>query len=84
MSEDREENNKDKPANPPESPTPLGPFAVLGSVFRAWFGVQTEKNRQRDFSTSDPAPFIVAGIIFVALMIGGVLIAVNMVLPAGK
>lgn len=55
-------------------------FTVLGSVFRAWLGVQTEENRRRDFSSSNPMPFIVAGIIFTVVMIVGVIIAVNVAL----
>lgn len=55
-------------------------FTVLGSVFRAWFGVQTEENRRRDFASNNPTPFIVAGIIFVLVMIAGVIIAVNLAL----
>lgn len=59
-------------------------FTVLGSVFRAWFGVQTEENRKRDFSSNNPTPFIVAGIIFTLVMIVGVIIAVNMALSGVK
>lgn len=59
-------------------------FTVLGSVFRAWFGVQTEENRKRDFSSNNPTPFIVAGIIFTLVMIIGVIIAVNMALSGVK
>lgn len=55
-------------------------LTVLGSVFGAWFGVQKEKNRQRDFSSKDPMPFIVAGIIFAVVMVIGVIIAVNIAL----
>lgn len=59
-------------------------FTVLGSVFRAWFGVQTEANRKRDFSSNNPVPFIVAGVIFALVMIIGVIIAVNMALSGVK
>lgn len=59
-------------------------FTVLGSVFRAWFGVQTEENRKRDFSSNNPTPFIVAGIIFTLAMIIGVIIAVNLALSGVK
>lgn len=59
-------------------------LTVLTSVFRAWFGVQTEKNRQRDFSTNNPTPFIVAGVIFALVMIIGVIIAVNVALSGVK
>lgn len=45
------------PEDPPKSPESLSPLTVLASVFRSWFGVQTEKNRQRDFSSNDPTPF---------------------------
>ncbi len=58
----------------------VGVFSVIASVFRAWFGVQSEANRQRDFSSKSATPFIVAGIIFVLLMVGGVIIAVKLAL----
>lgn len=62
----------------------VGPLTVLASVFRAWFGVQTEANRQRDFSSNNPMPFIVAGVIFTLVMILGVIIAVNLALSGAK
>ncbi|MGH8493501.1 MAG: DUF2970 domain-containing protein [Moraxellaceae bacterium] len=55
-------------------------LTVLGSVFRSWFGVQKEANRQRDFSSNSPMPFIVAGIVFFIVMIVGVIIAVKLAL----
>jgi hypothetical protein len=55
-------------------------LTVVVSVFRAWFGVQTEENRQRDFNANKPGAFIAAGIIFTVLMIIGVIIAVNIAL----
>lgn len=58
-------------------------FTVLGSVFRAWFGVQKEENRKRDFSSNNPTPFIVAGIIFAIGMVGAVIIVVNIALSTG-
>lgn len=69
------------PASQPASP-PIGPLGVLSSVFRAWFGVQTEERRQRDFSSSDPKPFIIAGIIFAVVMVIGVIMAVNLAISA--
>lgn len=59
-------------------------LTVLGSVFRAWFGVQSEENRRRDFASNNPTPFIVAGIIFVLVMIAGVIIAVNLALSGAR
>ena len=61
--------------------TTLNAFA---SVFRAWFGVQTDANRQRDFASNDAKPFIMAGIIFAVVMVFAVIIVVNIVLSATK
>lgn len=61
-------------------PSQVSTWDVIVSVFRAWFGVQTEKNRKRDFSTNDPTPFIIAGVIFALVMIVGVMIAVKLAL----
>jgi len=83
MSENTEEKKTQPPK--PQQPEQVGPLTVLGSVFRAWFGVQTEKNRERDFNSNDPTSFIVAGIVFAVIMIIGVLIAVHFALAsAGK
>ena len=61
-------------------PTQVSTLDVVISVFRAWFGVQTEENRKRDFNSNDPTPFIVAGVIFTLIMIVGVIIAVKFAL----
>ncbi len=42
---------------------------LLQSVLAAAFGVQTEKNRRRDFSSQHPGKFILAGLIFTLLFI---------------
>ena len=82
--EEKPSTSNQPPEKQPESQD-ITPFTVLGSVFRSWFGVQTEKNRQRDFSSKSPTPFIVAGIIFVVAMVVGVIVMVNVVLAtAGK
>lgn len=65
-------------------PREVNAFTVLGSVFRAWFGVQTEANRKRDFNSNNPVPFIIAGVIFALVMIIGVIIAVNVALSGVK
>lgn len=84
--------DSDRKQDTPPSGTPgdgkaggdVSALSVLASVFRAWFGVQTEENRRRDFSSNNPAPFIVAGIIFTLVMIIGVIIAVNLALSGAK
>lgn len=66
------------------SPTPVGPLGVLASVFRAWFGVQSEARRQRDFGSGNPRPFIIAGVIFVIVMVIAVITAVNLAITASS
>lgn len=64
---------------PSEPPVQPGPLAVLASVFRAWFGVQSESARERDFQSRSATPFIIAGIIFVVAMVLAVVTLVNLV-----
>lgn len=64
-----------------QQPTRVSPLQALVSVFRAWFGVQTDANRQRDFNSNNASSFIVAGVIFAVAMVLAVVIAVKMVLP---
>ncbi|MCR9260103.1 MAG: DUF2970 domain-containing protein [Pseudomonadaceae bacterium] len=56
-------------------------WQVLGSTLAAAFGVQSSKNRKRDFSKGKPSQFIFMGIgftvVFVLIMIG----VVSLVLP---
>ena len=58
----------------------LNPFQVVGSVFAAALGVQSSKNRERDFKQGRAGTFIAAGVIFTLLFIGTVLTIVNLVL----
>jgi hypothetical protein len=58
----------------------LGAMQVVSSVFAAGLGVQSSRNRERDFRQGSAGTFIVAGIIFTALFIGAVLTVVKLVL----
>jgi uncharacterized membrane protein YesL len=64
-----------------QPPTRISPLQALMSVFRACFGVQTDANRQRDFSSNNASSFIIAGVVFAVVMVLAVVIIVNMVLP---
>lgn len=59
----------------------ISPWQALASVFRAWFGVQTDANRRRDFSSNNASSFIIAGVFFTVAMVLAVVIVVNVVLP---
>ncbi|MGX5219517.1 MULTISPECIES: DUF2970 domain-containing protein [Pseudomonas] len=45
---------------------PLTIWEMLQSVFAAAFGVQSGKNRSRDFSRGKPSQFIILGLLFTA------------------
>ncbi len=51
------------------------------SVGAAFFGVQSEANRQRDFSQGKFIHFIIAGIIGVLLFIAALIAIVTLVMP---
>ncbi|HXG29648.1 MAG TPA: DUF2970 domain-containing protein [Nevskiales bacterium] len=58
--------------NPNERPPTL--WQVIHSVLAAFFGVQSEANRRRDFTRGKPSQYIIVGLIatalFVLIMIG--------------
>jgi hypothetical protein len=63
-----------------EQPERLNLLQVVSSVFAAGLGVQSSKNRQRDFKQGRFGVFIAAGIIFTLLFIGVVFTVVQLVL----
>lgn len=79
-----EPQDDDQPHNDPHStdkPAPgLSLWQVIGSVFAAAFGVQSEKNRQRDFSRAKPSTYIIAGILFTLAFILLIVTIVRIVL----
>lgn len=47
----------------------VGLFKVIGSVMMAALGVQSARNRHRDFTNGRATPYIIVGIIFTVLFI---------------
>ena len=60
----------------------LSLWQVMGSVFAAAFGVQSEKNRQRDFTKAKPSTYIIAGILFTLAFILVIFTVVKVVLSS--
>jgi len=58
----------------------VNPLQVVGSVFAAGLGVQSSKNRERDFKEGNFKVFVIAGIVFTLLFIGTIFAIVQMVL----
>ena len=57
-------------------------FSFMGSLFAGWFGVSTNKQRERDFEHGKFSHFIIGGIIFAILFVFMVVGIVNIVLSA--
>ena len=66
-----------KPTQKPNKPS-LG--AVIKSILAAGIGVQSDKNRTRDFEQGNPLTFIVGGIVFTLLFIATLALVVGFVL----
>jgi len=54
--------SEQKPANP-------GLGSLVKSILAAAIGVQTDKNREKDFAQGNPLAFIIGGFVFTALFI---------------
>ena len=67
-------------SGPDQQREKLGPLQVIGSVLSAGLGVQSSKNRERDFKQGRIGVFIAAGIIFTLAFIAVVLTVVQVVL----
>ena len=58
----------------------LNLLQVISSIFAAGLGVQSSRNRERDFKQGRAGIFIAAGIIFTLIFIGTVFTVVQLVL----
>lgn len=68
----------DSQTNPPlQKPTLL---QVFGSVLSAIFGIQNNKNRERDFSKGDPRQFAIVYVIIVISIVLSMVMLVRTVL----
>jgi hypothetical protein len=55
-------------------------MSVVKSILAAGIGVQSDKNRTRDFEQGNPLAFIIGGIVFTLLFIATVATVVGFVL----
>jgi len=63
-----------------KTPQKLTLWQIICSVFAAAFGVQSDKNRERDFKQAKPGTYIFAGVIFTILFVLVVIAVVKLVL----
>ncbi len=62
----------------------LRPWHVISSVFAAGLGVQSSRNRERDFKQGKAGVFIIAGLVFTLLFIAAVFTIVQVVLNSAS
>ncbi|MDX1803156.1 MAG: DUF2970 domain-containing protein [Alcanivorax sp.] len=72
MSDDNAPNDDDKP----------GLLQTLHSTLAAMFGVQSDRNRQRDFKGGDASQFIGVFIVVVIALVIGMIMLVHTVMEA--
>ena len=63
-----------------EQPTKPSIKQLIGSTLAAGIGVQSDKNRERDFKDGSIKTFIICGVIFTVLFVVGLIALVNLVL----
>jgi hypothetical protein len=59
-----------------------GVLKVMQSILAGAFGVQSDKRREEDFSSHSPWPYIIAGVLFTASFVVGLIVIVNLVLSS--
>ena len=65
------------PSKPPSSPAEPTILQNILSVLAAFFGVQSRKNRERDFQKANPMRMIALALIFVFVLVLGLMILVK-------
>ena len=73
---------EDEKTGNPNKPASVSPLHVVSSVFAAGLGVQSSKNRERDFKQGNFKVFVITGIVFTLLFIATVFGVVQMVLKS--
>lgn len=72
-----EEHEPEQRTDPEARPERPGLVQVLGSVLAALFGVQSGRNRERDFKRGDPRDYILVFSLAVAALVIGVILLVR-------
>jgi hypothetical protein len=72
--------NETRPEADDQEPARLNILQVAASVFAAGLGVQSSKNRERDFKQGKFGVFIAAGIVFTLLFMATIYTIVQIVL----
>lgn len=71
--------NQQSPEKQPEAQVPF--WRVVISVIQASFGVQSNRNRERDFTQGRFIAFVVAALLFTVVFVLTIAFIVSLVLP---
>lgn len=74
--------SEEQPRKHDEAPAEVGVWSTFKSVAAAFFGVQSSKNRKRDFTRGKASHFIVIGIVMTVGFIFVVLLAAKLALKS--
>jgi Protein of unknown function (DUF2970) len=77
---EEQKSGPEREQEPEQDKASLNPMQVVSSVFAAGLGVQSSKNRERDFKQGKFSVFIIAGVVFTLVFIGVVFTVVKVVL----
>ena len=58
----------------------VSPLKIILSILSSFIGIQSNKNRERDFKSNNPLHFIIAGVILTLVLILLVSLLVNIAL----
>ncbi|MCH8542810.1 MAG: DUF2970 domain-containing protein [Alcanivorax sp.] len=78
------ESHEDPASGKPDQQEPGKPnlLQVIMSVLAALFGVQSGRNRERDFKKGSAGDYILVYVILVVAMVVGMIVTVNLVLSS--
>ncbi|MDH3643103.1 MAG: DUF2970 domain-containing protein [Gammaproteobacteria bacterium] len=76
---DEHTENEPSQTDAPEADS-LSLWQVLSSALAAGFGVQSSRNRNRDFSKGKPGQFVAVGVILTVVFVIAIITLVNFVL----
>lgn len=65
-------------SNHDDRPTTL--WQTIGSVLASFFGVQSSKNRHRDFTRGRASHFIIVGIVLTVVFVLALVVVVNLLI----
>ncbi|MEH6519423.1 MAG: DUF2970 domain-containing protein [Halioglobus sp.] len=76
--------NKTQSAENKDAVTKVTILQVLGSILASFYGVQSSKNRKRDFELGNAKTFIIAGIFLTGVWYFAIYLVVTLVLHLTK